>query len=526
MSEQELKLIGKGRSSHVYKFKENGVDIARKEFSGTPLTNFILTVFYGAPLDYMWCKPAAEASMYRRKVLSDLLKLWLPNRLTIADATRVGLNKKNKMLYMDTIFIKGSPAALHSPFSKIKITEYEDLKYGILPNLQKNLRKSGMIGTIWQTGYGQPCAIPNFLRVKDEKTEEINWIWIDAESGVPAIVSYDIPKLLKFYIPQALKKRRVLFDDVDADVFKKYIDNHTKELTEVLGEEYFKDVFMSNVDKFLKADASWHSETRSSRSMNYFEFKGKINKEEKEYYSKHKIKWQFFLMKRIVKKIPKFIIKRCVPKLLKYFIKLNPISYLLFFMKSIFIKNYRIKQGREFVSKKISEWYDLGRLTKDESDILQTELHNEETNQYLADFGVFLAFKPFGYFVKLFIAPMLLATSVISNEVFVLIIAFYSIGIRTLYASLRFIEDAILHRSFPFIAILVAPIPTFGTLAYPCQMLHTARKEHKISQFIIYEICSTIAKKIPIFGGDNSEIEYLLNKLAFLIIKTADKPNE
>jgi len=65
---------------------------------------------------------------------------------------------------------------------------------------------------------------------------------------------------------------------------------------------------------------------------------------------------------------------------------------------------------------------------------------------------------------------------------------------------------------------LVSPLPMIGTLAHPCQMLHSARKGHSISQFIIYEVLSTAAAKIPVFGGYGSEIEYQLNRVGFKLV--------
>jgi len=135
---------------------------------------------------------------------------------------------------------------------------------------------------------------------------------------------------------------------------------------------------------------------------------------------------------------------------------------------------------------------------------------------------VFLALKPFGYFVKLCIVPILLFYGLLSPEAVVFIFAFFSLSIRFLYALVRCLEDLILHGSFPYIAVLIAPIPTLGTLAYPCQMVHSARKGHTVSQFIMYEVFSAIAKKIPIWGGYNAEIEYSLNRLAYKMIKASE----
>ncbi len=503
--------LGKGRSATVYKIKKESKIIARKVFTGTDLTNLILTVFYGAPLDYQWNKAAVNTALYRRKALKCLLKFWFNNTIDIADTVSVGLKEDTVEYYLDTIFIQGNVANLHNAFSRTKITEYEDLRK-ILKKLQAFLKHSGMIGTVWQAGYGQPCAIPNFLKRNDGK-----WIWIDAESGVPAIVSYDLYKQIKFYIPQALKRRRILFDDLDENKFLLYLSENEKALKETLKDDYIN--FKFNVEALIKNHQEWGKENRFSRSLNYFLFKGRINKDNYLYYKDHYIKWNINLMKYFIKNDFPSLLSHIFRKIWHYTKKLNPIKYLKFTICSIFSRSYRIDISRQFVEDKIDVWYNLNRITDKEVNILKKELTEKESNQYLSDFGVFLLFKPLGYIVRIIVGVLSLPPyEFIPIEVAGIIIAFISISLRFLYASYRFIEDFLRYKRCSWISLMVSPIPVFGTLAYPCQMVHSARNGHEISKFMIYEIFSTIAKKIPIWGGYNSEIEYKFNNLAFSIL--------
>jgi hypothetical protein len=49
-------------------------------------------------------------------------------------------------------------------------------------------------------------------------------------------------------------------------------------------------------------------------------------------------------------------------------------------------------------------------------------------------------------------------------------------------------------------------------------MLHKARKNHLISQFIIYESCSAVAAHIPVWGGRDTLWDHRFNRLAHTIV--------
>ncbi len=521
MGSVEKSFLGHGRSASVYKIESSGKLTARKIFTGSSTANFVMSLFYGAPVDYQWCEPAVKTAFYRRKVFVKLLQFWFGDQLTIAAPIGTGKDEESGAYYLDAEFIKGEVAELYNPFSISHISEYHDLKEVLFPKLQAKLRESGFIGTLWQVGYGQPCSIPNFLCIKysdDVKKEQ--WIWIDAESGVPALASYSLAKQLSFYIPQAIKRRRVLFDDIDEVILNRYVEDYRSQLTEKLGEAGYVEL-KADVEKLIGHYNEWRRDTRFFHIIKYFCHKNIISEDKFNRLSSgqdSKLAFMlFFYAPRQIKMGVKFIFRK-IANIAKRF---NPLKWFIFFLRSALSRKYRIQKSGDFVLKRIGDWEELNRVTPKEADLLRDELNCPESNQYLADFGVFLALKPFGYFVKLCVVPVLMIYGVISPQTVVFIFAFFSLSLRFIYALLRCIEDLIFHRSFPYIALLVAPIPTFGTLAYPCQMVHSARKGHTISKFIIYEIFSAVAKKIPIWGGDNSEIEYYLNRQAYRLIKAS-----
>lgn len=522
MAEKRKNFLGKGRSASVYKITHAGKDAVRKIFTGSGAADLAMSIFFGTTVDYQWSEDAVKTAFYRRRVLNALLKLWFNDRLQIATPLDTGKDDETGHLYLDTDFVQGETARLYNPFSLAHISEYNDLKKIIFPELQQHLYQAGFVGAMWQAGYGQPCSIANFLCIKfdEDKTKE-KWVWIDTESGVPALASYSIFKQLGFYFPWALKLRRPLFDDVDESKLRTYISENNDALKKQLGKIAFAE-FLNDVDSLLKHQAKWKSMSRFTRIMHYYRARGRISEE------------YFSALKQRKRSKLGFLLKTYYPtqfgSFFSYFgrkswsfIKLiSPIRWGVFFLRSMLSRKYRVMKSCAFIEKRINEWEELKRITPHQAEILKTELHYQESSQYLADFGIFLALKPFGYFVKIFIVPLLLFYGWINPIAAVFIIIFFSVTVRFIYALLRGIEDFFFGRPFPYVAILIAPIPSFGTCAHPCQMVHSARKGHEVSQFIVYEVLSTIAKKIPVWGGYNSEIEYFLNRIAYKMIKVSE----
>lgn len=510
--------IGKGRSGSVYKLHGPDGLTARKIFTGSRAAKLLHLLFYGAPCDYIWCESAVQAAFHRRQVLNRLVSFWFGERLHLATTYGWGWSEKEKGWFLDTEFISGHSARLYSPFYYGQKAEIHDLQGHILPTLQKHLSKAGFVGTVWQTGYGQPCAIPNFLCVDDDhEGGPPRWAWIDAESGVPAIVSYDLRALFGFYIPQALKHRRVLFDDLDADTLRGYLAEHDAGLRTHLGEEDFT-AFMHEVEELIDAHRRWSQETRFSRSLGFYRAKGLISDAEYADYLQHPVSWYWHLLTSQLRRLPRRLWSRIREGMPKFLTLVNPLRWIRFFYSLFFSRSYRLEISCAYARYGINEWRKSQRITGEEAEILESELLSRDSSQYLADFGVHLSMKPLGWILRLTLVPFLLLNGVISIEVSGILVVFMGTILRTLYALIRGIEDFFMGRGLPGLALLVAPIPSLGALAYPCQMLHSARKRHLISQFIIYESCSAVAAHIPVWGGRDTLWDHRFNRLAHAII--------
>ena len=73
---------------------------------------------------------------------------------------------------------------------------------------------------------------------------------------------------------------------------------------------------------------------------------------------------------------------------------------------------------------------------------------------------------------------------------------------------------------FPIIALIIGLLPIIGNLAYPAELFyHSTGSKNKVSKFIIYSFTAKAGSKIPIWGGKDSEIEHLFNRIYLFIIK-------
>ncbi|AFY89678.1 hypothetical protein [Chroococcidiopsis thermalis] len=86
---------------------------------------------------------------------------------------------------------------------------------------------------------------------------------------------------------------------------------------------------------------------------------------------------------------------------------------------------------------------------------------------------------------------------------------------RTIYTSWRALQAAIARQKIPWVALLVGLIPTAGILAYPCQIIWSAKgKKQKIAQFIVYDFFTRIGATIPAWGGEDTNTEHFFNQIA------------
>jgi hypothetical protein len=121
--------------------------------------------------------------------------------------------------------------------------------------------------------------------------------------------------------------------------------------------------------------------------------------------------------------------------------------------------------------------------------------------------------------VELIFVPLLYAVSLIDEFIVVTWLIAGGPIYRTIYTLWRMLQSVSNRREIPWAAFLVGLIPTFGVLAYPCQIIYSAQgKKKKIAQFIVYDFLTKIGAKFPIWGGEDTLTEHFFNKFADKII--------
>ncbi|TVP58503.1 MAG: hypothetical protein EA343_21380 [Nodularia sp. (in: Bacteria)] len=512
------KLLGAGRSGKVYLVNTSEGQIARKIFFEDKIANLIHYFFFGVPNPYVWNQNALSCAFYRRKILKQLVKFWFGSQLRVADAFAMGWNEEFKAYQLDTEFIQGRHVELHQPFNQNQDEELRELVHVIMIPLQKLLIKSGFDGLVWQAGKGSPTALNNFL-LESHIAEKYVFVFIDCESGVPALFPINFFTLFSFYLPKAFKHRSPLFDHVDINKLKQYISQEKVNLEDVLGTEEYLEI-LEQVEHLEYNQKKWKSMRRFDRSIKYQLHKGSITEEQANWFSQYPLIWYIRELGKIISIGVKFLIISLPSKIFK---KLKTIHYRRIVKqlgKFFFSQRYRLKIARDYVSHRILAWQKRGQLKSEEADNLFTRLSSENASAYLTDFGVHLGIKGFLKGLEILILPILYSTGIINEIVLILWFALGGPIYRSIYTSWRMIEEAREGREVPWLALIVGLLPTVGILAYPCQMIYSATgKRSKLSQFIVYDFFTRLGAKIPAWGGEDTLTEHFFNNCADNIVR-------
>lgn len=508
-----LKLLGAGRSGQVYLINSVQGKIARKIFFEDKIANIIHYFFFSSPNPYVWNEDAVISAYYRRKVLGELAYYWFGDRLKIADALDYRWNQEHKAYELDTEFIQGKHVALHQPFSRERDRELPTLVRAIMLPLQKRLDQAGFDGMVWQAGKGNPSSLNNFL-LESFTPQQYVFVGIDLESGVPALFPMNLLSLFSFYLPRSIKYRRALFDDVDSTKLKSYVDHHKPSLEARLSEQRYWQL-LEWIHQLESHQNAWKSLSRVERSIQYHLKKERITQKQATWYLQHPLIWYAKETSRV------FLV--CLEAIfinlpVKIFHKLQQIPYRQFlrnFYLFLVSQRFRFNLARNYIATRAQYWQDRKQLKSEDTAYLIRSINEENTSEYLNDFGVHLGIKIFVKSLEYLLVPSLYATGLISG---VVLIAWLVAGgpiYRTIYTGWRSLQAAANHYEIPWVALLVGLLPTVGSLAYPCQLLYSARgKQKRLAKFIVYDFFTRIGAKVPAWGGEDTLIEHYCNRCA------------
>ena len=504
---EEKKFIGNGRSARVYLSTQNGKPVASKIFTGETTSKIILFALTGSANPYTWCENAIKSAMVRRRILGPLCKHWFGEKVRLPETYSYSWNEEEKAFQIDAEFIPGSHAPLINPMKENPKDYAKELRKEIMEPLQGHLIASGFDGLVWQAGKGNPVADSNFMFLPKEN-DEYQWIWIDMESGVPAIFAMNFWSTLTYYLPKCLKHREWMFDTVDVPKLEVYLEANKEELSKSLGEEVFAGM-QKDAKELLEIQNGWKGIKRYKRSILYARSQDKITQEECEHYLDKPIAWY---TKTLIKVMLSFFgkVKKGFAKVFRFVSKIKFGSIFHHGFKYISSARYRWGVARWYLQKDIKKWFARKSISAEDRKFLLSELHKDDVSSYLTDFSVHLALKPVDQSITYFIIPIIVASFDIDLKVGVIAAVAVGPAIRTLYTLWRISHSLVkLRPQYPIIALIVGVLPVVGNLAYPAELFFRgSRNRDFLAKFILFSFSAKIGAKLPVWGGKDSGTEH------------------
>ena len=520
--------IGRGRSGVVFLRKgAKGQDLACKVFYSRGLTKVVQWLTLGAPNPYMWNADAVQCAKIRRDILNLLVPVWTKGQVAVAGAEAAVWNVKLTTFELQTRFVCGRTPALHHSLRNATEDEAGRLWRQILPNLRSYLEHAGFDGLLWQAGIGNPVALNNFLferTVQKENTARTRdndgrWVWIDLESGVPAIFPFSPRVLFQYSLAHWWRRGRPLFDDVDIDRLKFHLRSNAQELRLALGETDFETLNLK-AELLGAHQRKWKSLGRLQSSIQYRLVQGEIDNFEADFYSTHRFRWALNEFGRGVRASIRAL-RGAPASIWKRMLKLNPLDIARNGWRFLTSQRYREEFVHGYLDERIESWTRRGQLSDDHAEILRAQIGLPDSSVYIMDFGIHLAIKPAVKFFQYWLLPALFALGLLSGQtVVILAITGGSLG-RTAYTLGRMVQSAARRYELPWISLGVGILPVVGNFAYPIQMLYSIRGEdEELARFMLDDGFARLGRIVPIWGGEDTWTEHLFNRIPSKIARS------
>ena len=360
-------------------------------------------------------KHAVRCAYLRRRIAEGLVTHWFGSKLRVAGATGYGWNSEQRGFELQTEFSTGRAPQLHHPLRMADSGEYKELLTEIMAPLQSHLAEAGFDGLVWQAGKGNPVALNNFLLETSEADGERSWVWIDLESGVPALIPFGLRPLLGYYIPRSLHHRTPLFDDVDVPRLRAYAARHADALTAQVGDAGMQ-ALLSDIDDLERHQRAWKSKPRHHRSIGYRLALGDIDAETAMRYRTRAIAWYTREALGAVHRLPGKVARGA--SAVAGWVRRIPVGAIVSGTGRFLVsQSFRAATARKFLDRRIDSWRDRSQMTAEDAAYLRTHLESEESSAYLTDFGVHVAIKPFVKSFEYWLMPALFALGLVNGTV-------------------------------------------------------------------------------------------------------------
>jgi hypothetical protein len=486
----------------------DGGTLACKVFDSHGLTKAVQVALLGAPNPYQWNEDAARCALLRRRILTRLVPVWFGRRLRVADASAVVWNERHDAFELQCEFSPGAPPALAQPLRRHLPGEVRELAALVMTPLQERLIEAGFVGLVWQAGRGNPVAANNFLREPDG-----TWVWIDLESGIPAVIPLDPRALVRFYLPHAFERRRPLFDDVDIERLREYLASSDTLLRERLSTVAYGEI-LHDVEVLETRQRHWKSLGRRHQMIGYRLARGEIGDAMAERYRTRPVLWYRHEAVRAVRSLGRLLVKG-----VKWLGRLvAPPAWwrgLRAGGRFLVSQQYRESVARGYVLDRVIAWRRRDQLTRGDAMRLRDRLDQEQSSIYITDFGVHIAIKPFAKMLEYWVAPALLTLGIIGPLGFALLLLGGGAMLRTAYTAGRLVQSIVLRRERPWIALFTGTVPVVGNFAFPLQIFYSSTEDRDdLARFLIVDAATRAGRKVPIWGGADTLTEHWFNRFA------------
>ncbi len=518
--------LGRGRAAEVFLARDrHGRATVRKVFTGDLACKLVLFLLTGAGNAYSWCESAIRAAFARRRILAHLVRYWFGDRLRLPRTDGWRWNSEHRAYEIEGELIEGSHAPLRGPCDAGGQDPLRELVHDVMKPLQGHLEAAGFDGLVWQAGRGNPVAASNFMleRPASEATASASeaghrWVWIDLESGVPALFALNPLATASYYLPKSLRHRGWLFDDVDVPKLRRYLWQHRQGLETTLGAETLDEI-ERQVDNLECSQKHWKSMPRHRRSVSQQLARGRITARQAEHYRTRPLRWQARLaataVARCATRLPALIRRQLTRLAAVRWLRVAKRAWR--FSTS---QRYRETLARVYVTARLRDWAARGFL--DDADVarLRRQMRHDETSAYLTDFVVHLMIKaPIKAAQWLLIPPAVALGWLDVTAAAFLVVAGGFIG-RSLYTCARVVQAFARGQRRPWVALGFGLLPMAGNAAYPAQLLYgSTAQSGELARFILYDTLAMAGRSVPIWGGADSLVEHYCCRLGDVAVR-------
>lgn len=504
--------LGAGRSGQVFEeVTPDGRSLACKVFLPDGASSLVNQLLTGAVNPYRWNRHAVDCAVLRRRILAPLVQCWFGGELRLPETEGSRWDAEHRAFELRAERVKGRHTQLRHSLGGGDSDEVSELVRRIMRPLQHYLAESGFDGLLWQAGKGNPVAAANYMR--DLSGGAARWVWIDAESGVPALFPMAAWTLATTYLPLCVKHRRWLFDDVDVSRLQRYVERNAAELRAAVGAAALE-ALRADVAALGNAQWEWRSLGRHGRGVESHLVTGKLSSDAAATFRGRPLRWSVHLASQAARSVFRRVGSRCRAAWSRVSLSgsLRALaSYGAFFAS----RSRRRRWASHHVRRRILDWRRRGMLSPETAGAVRASMNTDVASEYVADFGVHLAIKPAVKVLTWLVLPLLALSGLADHWTLVGLLAFSGALGRTVYTGGRTLQAALGRRPCPWVALGIGVLPVIGNAAFPIQLLAATRgRRGLVARFLVHDILSGLGRRLPIWGGADTLAEHTFNDLA------------